>query len=105
MGSRVLVVDDEEESRTSLALLLTTLGYEVEQSADGEEAIERARVFRPAVVIADLVMAGLDGLGVLKAVRSELPTVAVILLTGHGSVETAVAAMKEGAYDYLTKPV
>ncbi len=105
MAARVLVVDDEEDSRVGLSLLLTTLGYEVEEAAEGEEAVRRASVFRPAVVIADLLMPGLDGLGVLKAIRAELPAVAVILLTGHASVETAVTAMKEGAYDYLTKPV
>ena len=105
MKTRVLVVDDEESSRSGLVLLLTTLGYEVEGAADGEQAIEQVRTFRPAVVIADLVMPGVDGLGVLKAVRSELPHVAVILLTGHASIESAVAAMREGAYDYLTKPV
>jgi DNA-binding NtrC family response regulator len=105
MTARVLVVDDEESSRTGLAMLLTTLGYEVQEAADGAEAVRQATAFRPAVVITDLVMAGLDGLGVLKAVRNEQPTAAVIVLTGHGNVETAVAAMKEGAYDYLTKPV
>ena len=105
MAARVLVVDDERDSRAGLALLLTTLGYEVEEAAEGEEAVRRALVFRPAVIIADLLMPGLDGLGVLKAVRAELPAAAVILLTGHASVETAVTAMKEGAYDYLTKPV
>jgi len=105
MKTRVLVVDDEESSRSGLVLLLATLGYEVEGAADGEEALDRARAFRPAVVIADLVMPGLDGLGLLKAVREELPGAVVILLTGHASIETAVAAMKEGAYDYLTKPI
>ena len=74
MKTRVLVADDEESSRSGLVLLLTTLGYEVESAENGDEAIERARTFRPAVVIADLVMPGTDGLGVLKAVRAELPT-------------------------------
>jgi DNA-binding NtrC family response regulator len=105
MKTRVLVADDEESSRSGLVLLLTTLGYEVESAENGDEAIERARTFRPAVVIADLVMPGTDGLGVLKAVRAELPHAVTILLTGHASIETAVAAMREGAYDYMTKPV
>jgi DNA-binding NtrC family response regulator len=105
MKSRVLVVDDEEGPRTALVLLLSTMGYEVEEAADGKEAIDEAEVFRPAVVIADMVMPGMDGLGVLKAVHADLPGTVVILLTGHASVETAVVAMKEGAYDYLTKPV
>ena len=105
MKTRVLVADDEESSRSGLVLLLTTLGYEVDSAANGDEAIERARTFRPAVVIADLVMPGTDGLGVLRAVRAELPHAVTILLTGHASIETAVAAMREGAYDYMTKPI
>ena len=105
MKTRVLVVDDEAGSRSGMVLLLKTLGYEVEEAAAGEEGVGRAHVFRPAVMIVDLVMPGLDGLGVLKAVRRELPGTVVIVLTGYSSVETAVIAMKEGAYDYLTKPV
>ena len=105
MKTRVLVADDEESSRSSLVLLLSTLGYEVAEAENGDEAIERARSFEPAVVIADLVMPGTDGLGVLEVVRTELPHAATILLTGHASIETAVAAMRAGAYDYMTKPV
>ena len=105
MKTRVLVVDDEEGSRTALSLLLTTWGYDVEGAESGEEALERARAFRPAIVIADLVMPGLDGLGVLKALRGELPDTVIVLLTGYATIETAVMAMREGAYDYLTKPV
>jgi len=105
LKTRVLVADDEESSRSALVLLLSTLGYQVEEAENGDEAIERARIFEPAVVIADLVMPGTDGLGVLEAVRSELPHAVTILLTGHASIETAVAAMRAGAYDYMTKPV
>ena len=83
MKTRVLIADDEESSRSGLVLLLTTLGYEVESAENGDEAIDRARTFRPAVVIADLVMPGTDGLGVLKAVRAELPHAVTILLTGR----------------------
>jgi DNA-binding NtrC family response regulator len=102
---RVLIADDDESARTGLASLLSLWGYEVEEAADGKQALDRAVAFAPAVVIADLVMPGLDGLGLLKPLSAALPNVAVILLTGHATVETAVSAMKEGAYDYLTKPV
>ncbi|MBI4634862.1 MAG: sigma-54-dependent Fis family transcriptional regulator [Candidatus Rokubacteria bacterium] len=105
MAHRILVADDTEASREGLKTLLEGWGYEVETAADGHAALEAASGFRPAVLITDLVMPGLDGLGLLKALRDELPHVVVILLTGHGTVESAVAAMKEGAYDYLTKPV
>ncbi|MCI0546341.1 MAG: sigma-54 dependent transcriptional regulator [Candidatus Rokubacteria bacterium] len=105
MKARVLVVDDDDGSRTGLAELLEGMGHDVEQSHDGREALERARESRPHVVIADLVMPGLDGLGLLRALREDLPSTAVIVLTGHATVETAVSAIREGAYDYLTKPL
>jgi DNA-binding NtrC family response regulator len=105
MGHRVLVADDEESSRNGLKTLLAAWGYEVQEAGDGREALEKAAAFLPAVVISDLVMPKLDGLELLHALQADLPFVAVILLTGHGSVETAVAAMKQGAYDYLPKPV
>lgn len=105
MGQRVLVVDDQEGSRKGLNQLLTTWGYEVQEAADGSEALEKAIAFKPAVVISDLVMPGMDGLELLKSLQQEIPFTVTILLTGQGTVETAVTAMKEGAYDYLTKPV
>jgi DNA-binding NtrC family response regulator len=105
MEDRVLVVDDEETSRNGLKALISSWGYDVEEATNGKEALDRALVFRPALVITDLVMPGLDGLELLKALRSELPSTAVILVSGHASIETAVVAMREGAYDYVTKPV
>jgi DNA-binding NtrC family response regulator len=105
MRHRVLVADDDESARTGLAELLSTWGYEVEQAIDGKDALERAPAFGPAVVVADLVMPGLDGVALLKPLAELNPNTAVILLTGHATVETAVSAMREGAYDYLTKPV
>jgi len=101
---RVLVVDDEP-SRKGLRELLAKWGYLVDEAADGRAALEKARTFLPSVVVSDLVMPGLDGLGLLRALQDELPFASVIILTGHGTVETAVAALKEGAYDYLTKPL
>jgi DNA-binding NtrC family response regulator len=105
MKHRILVADDEGASRKGLKALLANWGYEVEEASQGEEALQKAIAFLPGVIVADLVMPGLDGLGLLKAVQEELPFATVIILTGHGTIETAVAAMKHGAYDYLTKPV
>jgi DNA-binding NtrC family response regulator len=105
MVHRVLIADDEEASRKGLKELLATWGYEVQGAADGQEALEKATAFLPSVVISDLVMPKLDGLGLLKALQADLPFATVIILTGHATVETAVATMKQGAYDYLTKPV
>ncbi|HEV8440616.1 MAG TPA: sigma-54 dependent transcriptional regulator [Methylomirabilota bacterium] len=105
MNLKILVVDDEESSRRGLTTLLSGWGYGVEPAADGEEALEKARGLLPSVVITDLVMPKLDGRALLKALQEELPFATVILLTGQGSIDIAVAAMKEGAYDFLTKPV
>ncbi len=105
MSVRILIVDDEDTSRKGLAALLATWGYAVDEATDGAEALERARANLPSVVITDLVMPRLDGLGLLAALKDELPYVMVILLTGQGSIDAAVTATREGAYDFLTKPV
>src|SRR5215472_5806441 len=102
---KVLVVDDDAASRKGLAALLSGWGYATEEAGDGDEALEKARTVLPSVVITDLVMPKRDGLALLGAMKEELPFAAVILLTGQGSIDTAVAALKEGAYDFLTKPV
>ena len=105
MSVKVLLADDEASSRAGLAKLLSGWGYATEEAADGDEALEKARAILPSVVITDLVMPKRDGLDLLRALQEELPFTTVILLSGQGSVDTAVAAMKEGAYDFLTKPV
>jgi len=102
---RVLIADDDANTRKGLRELLERWGYRVDEAADGDAAKERALANLPSVVIADLRMPKLDGLALLETLQPELPFVSIILLTGHGSVETAVGAMKRGAYDYLTKPV
>ena len=102
---RILVVDDEPASRSGLQELLTLWGYEAAAAADGQEALELAGSSTPDLVIADLVMPGIDGLELLSRLRRDVPTTAVVFLTGQGSIETAVQAIKDGAYDYLTKPV
>jgi DNA-binding NtrC family response regulator len=105
MKPRILIADDEEPARSGLASLLSTWGYDVEVAVDGKDALDRAAEFQPSVVIADMVMPGMDGLALLKPLVEALPNVVVIFLTGHATVESAVAAMKDGAYGYLTKPV
>jgi DNA-binding NtrC family response regulator len=105
MRQRVLIVEDDAVTRKGLADLLTLWGYEVESAGEGTEALQRAAEEPPAVVVSDLVMPGMDGLTLLSALRQDYPESAVIMLTGQGSIESAVQAMKEGAYDYLTKPL
>jgi len=103
--ARLLVVDDEEGLRSFLAEALARDGHTVLTAADGKEA--SALLDREAfdLVLTDLKMPGLGGMEVLQKVRTEQPDAEVIVLTAHGSIENAVAAMRAGAYDYLTKPV
>jgi len=105
MSRKILIADDDTVSRDGLAALLEAWGYAVEQAADGTQALEKASTAQPDVVITDLVMPRMDGLELLRALQDEVPFATVILLTGQGSIDVAVSAMKEGAYDFLTKPV
>ncbi|HEY7870559.1 MAG TPA: sigma-54 dependent transcriptional regulator [Methylomirabilota bacterium] len=102
---RILIADDEEDSRAALETLLGSWGYVTDVAAEGREALEKAPTLRPSLVITDLIMPDLDGLSLLNALQQEMPRVPVIILTGRATVDTAVAAMRQGAYDYLTKPV
>src|SRR5206468_8875611 len=97
MKHRVLIADDEEHARSGLATLVSGWGYEIEEAADGTEALERAAEFHPGVVIADVVMPGLDGMGLLKSLAEVEPAAAVILLTGHATGDNAASATQEGA--------
>ncbi len=103
--AKILIADDEAASRRGLQELLASWGYDVAVAADGEEALERASEFQPALIIADLVMPKMDGLALLQALKDDATPPSLIILTGQGTIETAVEAMREGAYDYLTKPV
>jgi DNA-binding NtrC family response regulator len=101
----VLIVEDEPASRVGLEQLVRSWGFLAESASDGEEALQKVTTFRPAIVITDLVMPRMGGLGLLRALQSQGADVTTLLLTAQGTVDTAVEAMKEGAYDYLTKPV
>jgi DNA-binding NtrC family response regulator len=102
---RVLVVEDDAAARAGLEQLLRSWGFIAESAYDGEDALEKVTSFRPAIVITDMVMPRMDGLTLLRALQQQGADVTTLLLTAQGTVETAVEAMKEGAYDYLTKPV
>jgi DNA-binding NtrC family response regulator len=104
-GERVLVVEDDRAARVGLTELIRAWGYVAEDAADGEEALAKITTFRPGIVLTDLVMPRLDGLGLLRALADQLTDLCVVILTAQGTVETAVEAIKDGAYDYLTKPV
>ncbi len=104
-GERVLVVEDDRAARVGLTELIRAWGYVAEDAADGEEALQKITTFRPGIVLTDLVMPRLDGLGLLRALHDQLTDLCVVILTAQGTVETAVEAIRDGAYDYLTKPV
>jgi len=104
-AERVLIVEDDPSARIGLEQLVKSWGFTAESAADGHEALEKVTTFRPAIVITDLVMPGMDGLELLRALQQQGADVTTVLLTAQGTVESAVEAMKEGAYDYLTKPV
>ena len=103
--ARVLVADDEEGVREFLAETLELDGHDVTQAKDGLAARRLLETQGFDLLVTDLRMPGLDGLGLLRACRAEQPELEVILLTAHGSVDTAVDAMKLGAFDYLQKPI
>tara|TARA_B100000315_G_scaffold259744_1_gene316988 strand:+ start:1716 stop:3113 length:1398 start_codon:yes stop_codon:yes gene_type:complete len=103
--TRVLIAEDDTSARRGLMELVRSWGFAAEGAADGEEALERITSFRPSIVLADLAMPRRDGLGLLRALEGDLDDLTFVMITGQGSIDTAVAAMKEGAFDYLTKPV
>ncbi|MFQ5520609.1 MAG: sigma-54-dependent transcriptional regulator, partial [Candidatus Methylomirabilia bacterium] len=100
----LLVVDDDPAVRQSLERTLTREGYQVVLASDGEVALDRLRDGNADLVLADLKMPGLSGLELLRAAKVIAPDVDVIMLTAFGTVEEAVKAIKDGAYDFLTKP-
>ena len=104
-AGRVLVVDDEPSEREALARLVGQWGYEVETASSAEEALALVETQHPAVVLTDLVLPEMDGLTLLQRLKETGRTTQVLLVTGHGTVESAVEAMRHGAFDYLTKPV
>jgi DNA-binding NtrC family response regulator len=104
-GARVLIVDDDPASRRLLQVRLRPLECEVTTAGNGEQALTAIRKDVPDLVLLDLQMPKMGGLEVLYALRKEGINVPVIVITAHGSIETAVEAMKEGAYDFITKPV
>ncbi len=102
---RLLIVDDDDDFRTSMALEFTDRGYQVQAAADSREALGIAAVHRPHYAAIDLRLGGERGLEVLQELIQRQPDLVAVVLTGYGSVATAVEAVKLGARHYLTKPV
>lgn len=103
--ARVLLVDDEVAFTANMSRLLTRRGYEVTCVNDGESAVEAIEADDYDVAVLDLRMPGMDGLAALKVMKRKRPLLEVIILTGHGSVESGIQGMNLGAFDYAMKPI
>ena len=104
-GERVLIVEDDPATRTGLAELVQAWGFQTEEASDGEEGLRKVTSFRPAIIVSDLVMPRMGGHELLRTLKDQLSDITFILLTAQGTIESAVEAIKDGAYDYLSKPV
>ena len=101
---KILIVDDEPLNLELLERELTAHDYTVESARDGEEALKKADSFLPDLIFLDYMMPDMSGLEVLKEIRSKGNDVPVVMITAYGTIERAAEAMKEGAYDLVTKP-
>jgi DNA-binding NtrC family response regulator len=101
---KMMLVDDEERFLSTTKKLLSRKGIEALTASSGAEALEKLKTRNIQVVILDVKMPGMDGIETLKQIKRQFPLVEVIMLTGHGTVESAVEGLKSGATDYLTKP-
>ncbi len=104
MPEKVLIVEDEAHARTGLTELVGSWGFRAECAADGVEGLERFRQWSPGIVVTDLKMPRMDGMELLHRVKQMQPRAVVVMLTAQGSIESAVEAMRMGAYDYIPKP-
>jgi DNA-binding response OmpR family regulator len=102
---RILVVDDDQMSREGVAEALTDEGYEVAVAADGQQAIALLPAFLPDLILTDLRMPGLDGLGVLTHVKNVSPTTPVMIFTADTTIDAERTAKRVGAQDYINKPL
>ena len=101
---KMMLVDDEERFLSTTKKLISRKGYDVVTASSGAEALEELGSSNIHVVVLDVKMPGMDGMETLKAIKKKYPLVEVIMLTGHGTVESAVDGLKSGATDYLMKP-
>ena len=106
MAHDVLIVDDEADIRMLISGILQDEGYQTRDAGDSTAALARIRQRQPSLVILDIWLQGseLDGMEILKIIRREAPSLPVLMISGHGTIETAVAAIKIGAYDFIEKP-
>ncbi len=101
---RLLIVDDEDIVRESLCDWLSSIGYKVLTAKCGEEALRIIKQKKVKIMIADLIMPGMNGIELMKKARTIIPAISTVIITAHGTIQTAIAAIREGAYDYIEKP-
>ena len=104
MAQTILVIDDEKAIRKALNEILTFEGFTVDEAADGAEGVKKIRDNNYDCILCDIKMPKMDGMEVLQIAKQEKPDIPFIVISGHGSIETAVDAVKKGAYDYISKP-
>src|ERR1700675_1656556 len=102
---KILIVEDEENERSGLAELVSSWGFRGETARDGAEGLDKATQWSPSIVITDLKMPRMGGIELLGHLAEQAATIAVILVTAQGTIDSAVQAMRMGAYDYITKPI
>ena len=105
MRKTILIVDDEESIRQSLGGVLADDGYEIVTAGSGEEALRVVEEEMLSLVLLDIWLPGIDGIETLKIIKSEHPQLRVVIMSGHGTIETAVKATKLGAFDFIEKPL
>lgn len=101
---KVLIIDDERAIRNVMKDILTAEGYKIEEASDGEEGLQKLKTFNPDVVLCDIKMPRVDGLEFLEKAGSTHSDTPIIMVSGHGNIDTAVEAVKKGAFDYISKP-
>src|SRR5690242_14505598 len=106
MAQDILIVDDEADIRHLIAGILQDEGYQTREAADSDAALAQLRHRRPHLLILDIWLqnSALDGMGLLEILKRDYPELPVIMISGHGNIETAVNAIKNGAYDFIEKP-
>ncbi|MGH7828311.1 MAG: UDP-3-O-acyl-N-acetylglucosamine deacetylase [Candidatus Binatia bacterium] len=105
LRNTILIVDDEDGVRESVREVLSDEGYRVVDTADGTRVLELIRKEQPALVLLDIWMPQIDGIGLLKEIKSKEPDINVVMISGHGNIHTAVTATKHGAFDFIEKPL